>query len=105
MIALSPEGIFEGVRINNRSCGAITGGPYDQMPAYYAAYNHLIEITRRPELTKQFGLTPRALFVVDNTRVLHDRTSFDATGSRWFQGAYTDKDGLRSAIRILEQND
>ena len=39
---------------------------------------------------------------LDNTRVLHARTAFSGTGSRWLQGCYVDKDGLLSTISTLQ---
>ena len=104
MIEMSTDGKIRGVRINNRSCGAITDVPYDLMPEYYAAYAALAEITRRDALQVRFLLEPGGLFVVDNTRVLHGRDGFTTTGSRWFQGAYADKDALQSTIRRLEKS-
>ena len=104
MIEVSAEGKVRGVRINNRSCGAITEVPYDLMPEYYAAYAALAAITRRDALQVRFLLKPGELFVVDNTRVLHGRNGFTATGPRWFQGSYADKDSLQSTIRSLEKS-
>ena len=44
-----------------------------------------------------FRLNPGEAFVVDNTRVLHARKGYSGEGTRWLQGCYADKDGLRSA--------
>ena len=49
-----------------------------------------------------FKLEPQQLFVTDNTRVLHGRTGFSGAGNRWMQGAYADKDNLKSKIRVLQ---
>jgi [2-(trimethylamino)ethyl]phosphonate dioxygenase len=46
-------------------------------------------------------LRPGDLFVVDNRRVLHGRRGF-GSGRRHLQGAYADKDGLLSKLRVLE---
>ena len=43
-------------------------------------------------------------FIVDNTRVLHSRTSYSGEGTRWLQGCYVDKDGLLSKISTLKKN-
>ena len=45
-----------------------------------------------------FKLNPGECFILDNTRILHARTAYSKTGSRWLQGCYTDKDGLVSTI-------
>jgi gamma-butyrobetaine dioxygenase len=39
--------------------------------------------------------------VVDNTRVLHARKGYSGEGTRWLQGCYADKDGLRSAYHAM----
>ncbi len=101
MLELAPGGGLQQVRINNRAFHALRSVPFDLVPGFYAAYRHLVEITRRPSVVVSFRLDAGDLFVVDNTRVLHGRTAFDAAGSRWLQGAYADIDGLRSTLRAL----
>ena len=49
-----------------------------------------------------FKLQPGELILFDNTRVLHARTAFSASGSRHLQGAYSDLDGLYSCLNRLE---
>ena len=48
-----------------------------------------------------FRLEPGEGFVVDNTRVLHARKGYSGEGSRWLQGCYADKDGLRSTYEAM----
>ena len=103
MIELSPDGELTGIRFNNRSTAPITDVPYDDMAAYYAAYRRLGEIIDDPVMAVRFKLEPGECFIVDNTRVLHGRTGYAASaGSRWLQGCYADKDGLRSTLAVLE---
>jgi len=103
MIELSPDGELAGIRFNNRSTAAITDVPYDDMSDYYAAYRRLGEIIDDPAMAVGFKLAPGDCFIVDNTRVLHGRSSYAATGgSRWLQGCYADKDGLLSTLAGLE---
>jgi gamma-butyrobetaine dioxygenase len=76
------------------------------MDLWYAAYRRLGEIIDDPEMEVTFRLEPGEAFVVDNTRVLHARKAYSGTGTRWLQGCYADKDGLRStrdALRRVEQ--
>ena len=101
MLEIGPDGSLQQVRINNRAFHALSGVPAEGVPDFYDAYRHLVEITRRPEVTASFKLHSGDLFVVDNTRVLHGRKGFTAEGRRWFQGAYADIDGLRSTLRVL----
>ena len=102
MIELGPDGELIGVRFNNRSLAAVTDVPYEELPAYYAAYRHLAEIVDDPAMAASFKLEPGESFLVDNTRVLHGRKGFSGSGSRWLQGCYPDKDGLLSTLAVLE---
>jgi len=103
MIELTPDGELVGIRFNNRSTAPITDVPYDEMAEYYAAYRRLGEIIEDPSLAAGFKLEPGESFIVDNTRVLHGRKGYAATGgSRWLQGCYADKDGLLSTLAVLE---
>ncbi len=104
MLELSLNGELTAVRFNNRSTAPITDVPYDDMPAYYAAYRRLGEIIDDPAMAVKFKAEPGDCFIVDNTRVLHGRTGYASTGgSRWLQGCYADMDGLLSTLSVLEQ--
>jgi gamma-butyrobetaine dioxygenase len=39
--------------------------------------------------------------VFDNTRLMHSRTGFTATGERHLQGCYADLDGVESTVAVL----
>lgn len=96
MIELAPDGELIAVRFNNRSLAAITDVPFDKMETYYAAYRRFAEIIDDEAMEVSFRLNPGEGFVVDNTRVLHARKAYSGEGTRWLQGCYADKDGLRS---------
>ncbi len=103
MIEVSPDGQLTAIRFNNRSTAPITDVSYEHMPAYNAAYRRLGQIIDDPAMAVTFKLEPGESFIVDNTRVLHGRTGYAASGgSRWLQGCYADKDGLLSTLRVLE---
>lgn len=103
MIELAPDGQLMQVRFNNRSTAAITDVPYDAMAAYFDAYRKLGAIIDDPAMAVSFKLQPGECFIVDNTRVLHGRTGYGASGgSRWLQGCYPDKDGLLSTLAVLD---
>lgn len=103
MIELDCGGQLAAIRFNNRSAAPIIDVPYHDMPAYYAAYRRLCAIIDDPAMAVGFKLAPGDSFIVDNTRVLHGRTGYEAeAGSRWLQGCYADKDGLLSTLSILE---
>ena len=101
MIELAPDGELIGVRFNNRSLAAVTDVPFEKMDTYYAAYRRLGEIIDDTEMEVTFRLKPGEAFIVDNTRVLHARKGYSGEGTRWLQGCYADKDGLRSTYDAL----
>jgi gamma-butyrobetaine dioxygenase len=103
VIELSPDGELIAIRFNNRSAGPLTDVAYEHMEAYYRALHRFARIIEDPALAVKFRLRPGELFIVDNTRVLHARTAFAGSGSRWLQGCYADKDGLLSRLAVLEQ--
>lgn len=104
MIELAPDGELIGIRFNNRSFAAVTDVPFERMEAYYAAYRRLGEIIDDTAMEVTFRLEPGEAFVVDNTRVLHARKGYSGEGTRWLQGCYADKDGLRSAYDAMTRN-
>jgi gamma-butyrobetaine dioxygenase len=101
LIELAPDGELVAVRFNNRSLAAVTDVPFEKMAAWYAAYRYLGEIIDDPAMEIVFRLEPGEGFVVDNTRVLHARKGYSGEGTRWLQGCYADKDGLRSKWAAL----
>ena len=102
MIELAPDGELIGVRFNNRSMAAAVDVPFDDMADWYAAYRRLGEIIDDTAMEVTFRLEPGEAFIVDNTRVLHARKAYSGTGTRWLQGCYADKDGLRSKLAALQ---
>ena len=101
MIELSPDGELIAIRFNNRSAAPITDVPYDDMANYYKAYRAFSDIINDPTLAVNFKLNPGECFITDNTRVLHARTAYSGSGTRWLQGCYVDKDGLLSTISTM----
>ena len=73
------------------------------MAAFYAAYRAFAETIIRPDLMLTFRLAPGDCVVFDNTRILHARTGFAATGRRHLQGCYTDLDGVASTLAVLRR--
>ena len=102
IIERGPDGEVLTLRFNNRSMAAATGVPFDAMDKWYNALRRLGEIIDAPSSEVSFKLTPGEAFIVDNTRVLHARTAFSSSGTRWLQGCYADKDGLLSTLAALE---
>jgi len=104
LIQLSPHGRVCGVRFNNRSARPLRL-PYAELTAFYAAYRRWAELLARPERQLNLRLAPGDCLIFDNTRVLHGRTAFSATGGRHLQGCYADLDGLASSLAVLARGD
>ncbi len=101
MIALSPDGQIQQIRFNARSIAPVVDVPFEKMEAFYAAYRKFDAIIDDPDMAVTFKLDPGEAFIVDNTRVMHARTGYSGAGTRWLQGCYADKDGLRSKHAAL----
>jgi gamma-butyrobetaine dioxygenase len=112
MIGVDPRGRIREVRFNGRSMrpprpgreGRAGLGGREETVAFYAAYRAFIEMIMRPELMLTFRLGPGDCVVLDNTRVLHARTGFDAAGERHLQGCYADLDGVASTLALLRRS-
>jgi gamma-butyrobetaine dioxygenase len=111
MIEVDPAGLIRGVRYNSRSmqpvrprAGASPAQAAEEMHEFYLAYRAFASILLRPYLTLRFDLAPGYCIVLDNTRVLHSRTGFAATGQRHLQGCYADLDGVESAVAVLARS-
>lgn len=88
------------IRYNSRSAEPLRL-PADVIDDYYAAYRALGRRLNAAEARVEFRLRPGDCIVLDNERVLHGRSEYSG-GHRHLQGCYADKDGLHSAIRVLE---
>ena len=111
MIEVNPAGLIRGVRYNSRSmqplrprAGATPAQAAEEMREFYLAYRAFASILLRPYLTLRFDLAPGDCVVFDNTRVLHSRTGFAATGERHLQGCYADIDGAESTVAVLARS-
>ena len=71
--------------------------------AFYAAYRAFTEMIMKQELMLTFRLGPGDCVALDNTRVLHARSGFDAAGQRHLQGCYADLDGVASTLAVLRR--
>jgi len=108
MIGVDVAGRIREVRYNSRSMqpmrprrGHSREQAALQMREFYRAYRAFATILLRPDLTLRFSLEPGDCIVFDNTRILHSRTGFTATGRRHLQGCYADIDGAESTAAVL----
>lgn len=104
MIEINDLGNVVRVRYNNRSIATLNL-PRDNVKRYYRAYRHFADILERASLKIAFRLQPGHLVMFDNTRLMHARTAISEDGARHLQGAYTDLDGLYSALNVLRRSD
>lgn len=100
LIELDADGELCAVRYNNRSAAPFDL-PEEIVRPYYRAYRRFGRLLHDSDALVGFKLAAGDLFIVDNQRVLHGRRGF-GHGRRHLQGAYSDKDGLLSKLRVLE---
>jgi gamma-butyrobetaine dioxygenase len=112
MIGVDMAGRIREVRYNSRSmqpirpaAGNTPGQAALQLREFYRAYRAFATTLLRPDLTLRFNLEPGDCVVFDNTRILHSRTGFTATGHRHLQGCYADIDGAESTVAVLARRD
>jgi gamma-butyrobetaine dioxygenase len=103
VIGLDPIGRIREIRFNHRSLQPVRLAPREA-GSYYAAYRAFAVLLTRPELMLSFRLAPGDCLVFDNTRIMHARTGFAATGPRHLQGCYADLDGVASALAVLRRD-
>jgi len=108
IVGLTAAGLISEIRYNSRSMQPPAPAPVAspaasaaQLTEFYRAYRAFAMILLRPELTLRFSLAPGDCIVFDNTRLLHSRTGFTATGQRHLQGCYADIDGVESTVAVL----
>ena len=103
LIELDSAGNVRGVRFNARSMQP-PSLPTDEMVAWFDSYLLFARLLADRAYQVQFRLEPGDLFIVNNRRVLHGRSAYEASaGSRHLQGCYADIDGLRSTVSVLER--
>jgi gamma-butyrobetaine dioxygenase len=99
LIEIDSLGRVRGVRFNNRSAGPLRA-PGQDVDRYYRAYRLFVSLLRAQEARLTLRMEPGDCLIFDNTRILHARTAFTASGARHLQGCYADLDGLESTLRV-----
>lgn len=91
----------ECIRYNPRSFQQ----PLTGDPAWRRAWERFGELLTAPAFGLRFDMAAGDMVLMDNRRVLHGRTAFDASGAvvRHLQGAYADMDGVYSTLRRLTE--
>ena len=75
-----------------------------ELDLYYKARKKLSDMYNSEKFRIEFKLMPGDLLMMDNHRLLHGRTSFDANeGNRFLQGCYIDFDSTEGKLRHLKR--
>ena len=76
----------------------------EKLDLYYAARNKISELYNSDKYRLEFKLSPGDLLMMDNYRLLHGRTSYDANeGNRFLQGCYIDYDSTEGKMKHLKR--
>jgi len=101
MIRLDERGELLEVRIADFLRGPLQTA-FDDVEAAYRALMTLQRMLQEPEFAIRFTYRPGDLVIFDNRRLLHARDAFEgASGHRWLQGCYMERDEIRSRYRMV----
>ncbi|TDR56489.1 TfdA family taurine catabolism dioxygenase TauD, partial [Halomonas ventosae] len=76
--------------------------PFEEVEPAYEALMTLQRMLHEPEFAIRFTYRPGDLVIFDNRRLLHARDAFEgASGHRWLQGCYMERDEIRSRYRMV----
>ena len=76
----------------------------EKLELYYAARNKISEIYNSEKFRIEFKLKPGDLLMIDNYRLLHGRTEYNANeGNRFLQGCYIDYDSTEGKLKHLKR--
>ena len=75
-----------------------------ELDLYYKARKTISDFYNSEKFRIEFKLMPGDLIMMDNHRLLHGRTAFDANeGKRFLQGCYIDYDSSEGKLRHLKR--
>ena len=76
----------------------------EKLELYYAARNKISEMYNSEKFRVEFKLKPGDLLMMDNYRLLHGRTEYNANeGNRFLQGCYIDYDSTEGKLKHLKR--
>ncbi len=103
MIQLDENDNFKQVRFSPR-LDFVPLMDKDKLDLYYAARKKISELYNSDEFRIEFKLSPGDLLMMDNHRLLHGRTTYDANeGKRFLQGCYIDYDSTEGKLKHLKR--
>ena len=76
----------------------------EKLELYYAARNKISEMYNSKKFRIEFKFKPGDLLMMDNYRLLHGRTEYNANeGNRFLQGCYIDYDSTEGKLKHLKR--
>jgi gamma-butyrobetaine dioxygenase len=103
MISLDDQGELKQVRFSPR-LDFVPLMDKEKLELYYSARNKISEFYNSDNYRIEFKLAPGDLLMMDNHRLLHGRTSYDANeGKRFLQGCYIDYDSTQGRLKHLKR--
>ena len=103
MIQLDENGIFKQVRFSPR-LDFVPLMDKEKLEFYYSSRNKISELFNSEKYRIQFKLMSGDLLMMDNYRLLHGRTKYDANeGERFLQGCYIDYDSTEGKLKHLKR--
>ena len=103
LIHLDDEKNFKQVRFSPR-LDYVPILEKEKLDLYYQARKKISEMYNSDKYRIEFKLEPKDLMMMDNHRLLHGRTVYDANeGERFLQGCYIDYDSTEGKLRHLKR--
>jgi len=103
MIQLDGSGNFKQVRFSPR-LDFVPLIDKEKLELFYSARKKLSELYNSKNYKIEFKLLPGDLLMMDNYRLLHGRTKYDASeGNRFLQGCYIDYDSTEGRLKHLKR--
>ena len=103
MIELNELGEFKQVRFSPR-LDFVPLMDKEKLDLYYLARKKISELYNSDNFRIEFKLQPGDLLMMDNYRLLHGRTTYDANeGNRFLQGCYIDYDSTEGKLKHLKR--
>ena len=103
MIQVNEKGRFKQVRFSPR-LDFVPLIEKNKLELFYLARKKISELYNSDQYRIEFRLNPGDLMMMDNYRLLHGRTSYDANqGSRFLQGCYIDYDSTEGKLKHLKR--
>lgn len=104
MIELDADGKISRIRLSSRVDYVPPLDP-KALSVFYAGRRRLHQLANHPAYKIRFPFKSGLLLMMDNYRLLHGRTAFNASeGDRILNGCYIDHDGPDSLYRVLARD-